>query len=154
MRTALLLLALSLAACAPTRASQELEPPDCDAPAHTVSVWTNDTGMGVQVCVWVDNGTTADLHVSEFQEWDIDLCGGQEVDVVLPDELSSGLVIPAGESREILGWNSACVRDAATTESGGMGEPALVFAVSTDPEDPACWTEATSPRLTGWYCEG
>ena len=147
-------LSITLLACPPSRPPAGGEPGDCDGPAHTVAVWTQDTGMGVNVCVWVDNDTGGDLHVSSWNEWDVSLCGGQPVDVTLPDALTSGTVIPAGESREILGWFGACTRDAATTVDGGVGEPALVFALSPDPDDDTCWSEARSPRLTGWYCEG
>ncbi len=158
MRTSRLLavfvVSTALAACPPTRDPQGLSEPSCENPAHTVSVWTNDTGMGVQVCVWVDNGTSEDLHISEWQEWNVNLCGGQPVDVVMPDELTSGLVVPAGESREVLGWNTTCSREDATTSDGAPGEPALVFGVSSDPDDQTCWTEAQSPRLEGFYCEG
>ncbi len=143
-----------LAACPPSRDPQGGEPGDCTNPAHTVAVWTRDTGMGVEVCIWLDNDTGGDLTVSTWREWDVELCGGGPVDVSLPDMLTGDLVVPAGESREILGWGTGCSRDAAGTDGGGVGEPALVFAISPDPDDETCWSEARSPRMSGWYCEG
>ena len=119
-----------------------------------MAVETRDSGMGVELCVWVDNETGGALAISQWREWSIDLCGGQPNDLTPPETLSASLEIPAGESRELLGW-STCVREVATTVDGaGAWEPEYVFYVSAEPSDQACWHEARSPRLDGWYCEG
>jgi|GEM_PF-5369214 len=156
MRTisSVLCLALPLlVACPPNRAPTPGTPGSCDNPAATMAVEARDSGMGVEVCVWVDNETSGPLFVATWNEWDVDLCGGQPVNVVVPDALEAGIEIPAGESREILGW-SQCVRADATTTPGQDWEPALVTAISANTSDESCWNEARSPKLTGWYCEG
>jgi hypothetical protein len=140
--------------CPPSRTGVPGAPGSCVAPAHTVAVSSLDTGMGVDVCVWVDNDSASTLWVSGYREWDIGLCSGEPVDLTRPASLEAAIEIPPGESRELLGW-AECDRERATTTSGtGSWEPLLVFYVSSSPDDDACWNETRSPRLDGWYCEG
>ena len=149
----LALLALPPAACAPARSPTGSG--SCADPDVTVAAWTQDTGLGVNVCIWVDNDTGGPLWVSEWQDWDQQLCGGGPTDLTPDDPLTEGQQIDAAQSGQVLSWGMpGCQRSAATTTDGGMNEPSLVFYVTTDPSDPSCWTEVRSPRLQGWYCEG
>jgi len=145
--------AVSLSACAPARGPTGEG--SCSDPNVTVAAWTQDTGMGVNVCIWVDNGTGGTLWVSEWQDWDTNLCGGGPNLLVPDDPLTDGIEIGAGQSGQVLTWGTpGCQRDAATTSDGPEGEPSLVFYVTTELGDETCWTEVRSPRLQGWYCEG
>ena len=156
--TSVLFLALAILAlgCPPERGGTTPSTPgSCNEPAHTVLRWNQDTGMGVNVCIWVDNDSSESLWVSDWREWDISLCGGQPNDLTRPETLVGAIEIPPGESAEILGWFGACDREAATLNSGaGEWEPQYVFYVSQFPDDDSCWNETRSPRLDGWYCEG
>lgn len=145
---------LMLVGCPPTRTGPSGVTGDCTSAPYVVSVETRDTGMGVEVCVWVENTGSQSLTISTWQEWDISLCGGQPNDLTRPDDLSPGIEIGSGGSAELLGWSS-CVLDDSTTQGGaGAWEPSLVFYVSPDTADDTCWSEVRSPRLDGFYCEG
>ncbi len=147
------LVAISLTSCAPARGPSGEG--SCDNPNVTVTSWTQDTGMGVNVCIWVDNDTGGTLWVSSWQEWDRNLCGGGPNTLDPDDPLTQGTEIGAGQSAQVLTWGmQGCQRDLATTTDGPEGEPSLVFYATTDLDDETCWTEVRSPRLQGWYCEG
>ncbi|MCO4770849.1 MAG: hypothetical protein KDA24_12525 [Deltaproteobacteria bacterium] len=151
---AALLLVPALVACPPARTGTPGTPGTCDSPDYTVTSWTLDTGMGVNVCIFVENNTSGTLYVSEWRDWDLELCGGGPNDLTPPESHSVFAEIPAGTTSEVLGWNNACAPQDATTVDGQDWEPQLVFYVSADIEDDSCWNEARSPRLQGWYCEG